>query len=356
MRELTLEHLLLNAVNNKEELNTESFNYQSVFLNSIVPDISNPRFMPAKFIDDAHAKLFIQRKHTKKDLVQIYDAEDCVLIGKSCIVNCLKYGSSDWHKANKTIESIIEIGENIAVSEVIQVPTIYPVSESLYQVLTGHRRFFGLIYANGYGSASQFKVYSKKPLLGKIKQFQENSSRADLPQYGKLTAFLDALAELDALSTARLKVGKKKLTIKEVANLLGISMGAFDNYNVLTRYSCVVTAYEDGLTFSYIRTKKIILKIEHQYRAEKDKKVLNATDKKEISAQILKVLSGGTTKKVSNKSYNFGAITNPMSIKKLLTNDMSTLLIDVDWDNIDWQDSSSVNDIMTKVVDFFERN
>ena len=183
MNELQHEHLILSFLNNQENLLADSFSYQSIFLSSVMPDSTNARFMPAIFIEDNDAKLLVNRKITKKQLINKYQCEYHVLIGQSCIINCLEYGSADWKKANQTIESIMDLGNNISVSELIQAPTLYPVSDSKYQILTGHRRFFALVYANGYGSAAQFKLYSTKPLLSKVKQFKENASREDLPQY-----------------------------------------------------------------------------------------------------------------------------------------------------------------------------
>lgn len=248
MNNLEHEHLLLSFLNNQENLLADSFSYQSIFLSSVLPDSTNARFMPAIFIEDGDAKLLAKRRVTKQQLVRKYHSEDHVLLGQSCMINCFKYGSAEWKKVNQSIESIMELGNNISVSELIQAPTLYSVGDGKYQILTGHRRFFALVYANGYGSAAQFKLYNTKPLLSKVKQFQENASREDLPQYGKLMAFESAMLEMSTLNTARLKAGLKKLTVKETATILGVSMGAFDNYNVLTRYHGVISAYESGLS------------------------------------------------------------------------------------------------------------
>lgn len=348
------EQLILSSLNSQEKLHSQSFNYQSVFLSSVIPDPTNARFFPCVFIDDEHAKQFVNRKLSKKDLMNIYYGEDRVLIGKSCIINCLKYGSHEWKKANQTIESIIELGNNISVSELIQVPTIYPLEDGKYQVLTGHRRFFALVYANGLGSSSQFKIYDNKPLLTKVKQFQENASREDLPQYGKLQAFLSAMMEIDSFNNARLKIGMKKLTVKETASNLGISMGAFDNYNVLTRYPCVLEAFQSGLSLSFVKVKKVVLSVEAEYRSKHDKSVLNITDKKQINQEIKQLLSGKKTPTKAKKAFKFKAIQSANTLKTLLTSDVTTLDIGIDWDNIDWQDHDAVNNAMATVIEYLE--
>lgn len=356
MHESKYDQLILSSLNNKEKLHAESFDYQSVFLSSVRPDPTNARFFPCIFIDDDHARQFTSRKISKKDLVNIYHAEEHVLIGKSCMINCLKHGSSDWNKANQTIESIMELGNNISVSEIIQVPTIYPLENGQYQILTGHRRFFALVYAKGYGASTQFKLYADKPLLTKVKQFQENASREDLPQYGKLLAFLSAITEIDTLNTARLKAGMKKLTIRDTAANLGISMGAFDNYNVLTRYPCVLDAYENGLSFSFVKSKKMVLTVEGEYKARHDKSVLNVTDKRNINEEIASRLQGRKSGQPAASKFKFKPITSPSTIKTLLTCNITELDTGVDWQDIDWQDPGQVSNMMTTVIDYLEKS
>lgn len=355
MNNLKYDQLLVTALNNKEkQMRAESFTYQSIFLSSVVPDTSNARFMPAIMIEDEHAKQFVTRKLSKRQLVKIYHAEDHVMVGKSCIVNCLKYGTVAWKKANQTIESVIELGNNISVSEMIQAPTVYPIENAKFQVLTGHRRFFALVYANGYGSAAQFKLYDSKPLLTKVKQFQENASREDLPQFGKLLAFVNAMGEMEALNTARIRVGLKKLTIKEVATNLGISMGAYDNYNVLTRYPCIIDAYESGLSYPFVKTKKIVLEVETEYKTSHSKKTLNVSDKKKINEQIEAKLSNSRVERTPSVTYKVKPIKSTNAVKKLLSEDITALDVGIDWQELDWNDHSAVSKALTQVIEYLE--
>lgn len=352
MNNLKYDQLLLSYLNNEEKLPEDSFEYRSVFLSSIKPDPTNGRFLPSIFIDDEHAMQFVSRKLTKKQLVNLYHGENFVLIGKSCIINCFKYGSGDWNKANDTIDSIIELGDNISVSEMIQTPTIYPIENNQYQILTGHRRFFALVYAKGYSSTAQFKLYENRPLLTKVKQFQENASREDLPQYGKLQAFLNARTEIDALNSAKQRIGLKKLTVKEIATNLGISMGAFDNYNVLTRYPSVQNAYQSGLTLPFIRVKKIVLATELTYKETNNKTVLNITDKNNISDQIQALLTADRPTKPKVNSFKIKPLSSPHALQTLLTSNVMELNTGIDWHNIDWQDHVSVSDALNKLSDF----
>ena len=355
MNNQKLDQLLLSTLNDQGELHTESFEYKSIFLSSVVADKTNARFLPAILIQDEDAKLFANRKISKNQLSKKYHAEDHVLIGKSCVINCLKYDSADWKKANVTINSIIELGNNISVSELIQAPTLYPISDGKFQVLTGHRRFFALVYANGYGSAAQFKVYNSKPLLTKVKQFQENASREDLSPHGKLMAFESAMSEIELLNIARLKTRHKKLTVREIASNLGISMGAFDNYNVLTRYSCVVSAYNEGLIAPFIKVKKIILDVESEYKTQREKSVLNITDKKNISDEIYsRLFDGKRTVTVDNKPFRVKPIKLSATIKTLLTSNIMELESGIDWDSIDWEDSAAVSRTLANVIEFLE--
>lgn len=357
MNELQYEHLITSSLNDEKNLLADLFSFQSIFLSSIIPDITNARFMPAIFIEDNDAKLFVARLINKQDLVEKYQSKNHVLIGQKCIINCFKYDSVEWRQVNKTIESIVELGNNISISELIQAPTVYPIDDGKYQILTGHRRFFALIYANGYDSAAQFKLYNNKPLLSKVKQFQENASREDLPQYGKLAAFENAMVEISTLNIARLKLGNKKITVKETATTLGISMGAFDNYNVLTRYPCVISAYESGLSSPFIKVKKIILTVEAEYKTEHGKTVLNITDKNNISSEIEFRLTNQKPVKQKVKEENvvkFKANTSPATIKSLLTKNILDLDTGITWDNIDWEDSDAVSKTLASVIHFLE--
>ncbi len=356
MNNSTFDQLLLATIKNDEELYGTPYTYLSIFLTSIEPDATNARFLPAVLIEDEDAKLFSCRKLTKKQLVSKYQAENKVIIGKSCVVNCLEYGSDDWKKASKTVEKVIELANNISISELIQVPTLYPLEDNKYGVLTGHRRFFALVYANGYGSASQFKVYDSKPLLIKIKQFQENASREDLPQYGKLKAFQNAMIEIDTLNTARLKLGLKKMVVKEIATNLGVSMGAFDNYNVLTRYSSVISAYEGGVNISFVRAKKIVLDTELEYKKKYQKLKFNVEDRRKISQEIENALCGNKEIAPPVKPFKIKPIKSASTIRTLLETNILSLDMGIQWDDIDWNDRSAVSDVMTKVVEILESN
>lgn len=355
MIDIKLDQLLVASLNNTEKkLHSESFKYESIFLSSIVPDSSNARFLPAIFIENEHAKQFVTRKLTKKQLIEMYNAEQHVIIGKSCVINCLTYNSAAWKKANQTIESIVELGNNISVSEIIQVPTIYPIANSKFQVLTGHRRFFALVYVKGYGAAAQFKLYKTKPLLTKIKQFQENASREDLPQYGKLVAFLNALTEIDTLNGARIRVGLKRLTVKEVATYLGISMGAYDNYNVLTRYNRVIELYELGLSLPFLRTKKVVLEVESKYKFLHEKSVLNVSDRKKIGLEIESRLLNNKALLKTPNIFKIKSIKSAQTLKTLLFSNIMELDMDIDWNDIDWEDHLAVSKIMSKVIDYLD--
>jgi hypothetical protein len=353
---LKYDQLLLSSLNNDEKLHSDLFEYTSVFLSSIKADPTNGRFFPCIFIDDEHARQFVGRKLSKRQLVELYHAENFVLIGKSCIINCFNNGSENWKKANHTITSIIELGDNLSVSEMIQAPTIYPIEGNQYQILTGHRRFFALVYVKGYNSTAQFKLYESQPLLTKVKQFQENASREDLPQYGKLQAFLNAREEIDALNNAKIRIGLKKLTVKEIAKNLGISMGAYDNYNVLTRYPSVRIVYEEGLSLPFLSVKKIVLTTENKYKETHGKQILNITDKNIISDQIRSQLINPTVTPANIRSFNIRHIKSNLALQTLLKSNVMELNTGIEWQNIDWEDHSSVSEALNKLSDYLNSN
>ncbi|MCW8092791.1 hypothetical protein [Alteromonas sp. ASW11-130] len=78
---------------------------------------------------DRDAELFVNRKVSRVQLARKYQAENYILVGKSYVLNCLKFDSDECKLANKNIESLMELSENIKMSEVIQAPTIYPIQK-----------------------------------------------------------------------------------------------------------------------------------------------------------------------------------------------------------------------------------
>lgn len=355
MNTVSLEQELAVVVNSKHAdnfLKEQAYEYKSVFLNRIVPDRTNPRFLPAIIMSDQHAIQLATGKLTKRQLLNVYQGENHVLIGKSCVVNCFKYGSEEWKKANATIESIIELAANISVSEIIQVPTIYPLDDDTYQILTGHRRYFALVYANGINGAAHFKAYESKPALPKTKQFQENASREDLPQYGKLMAFQDAMFEIESLNNVRKRSGRKAHTVRETANILGISMGAYDNYNVLIRYPCVRTAYENGNSLPFVTMKKLVLQVERLYKQDNEVKVLNINDRKKIDGLINDQINGVRKPKRRATAYKIKTIESPKVLKMLLTTNVMETADCVDWQSLDWQDIDAVNEALQILIKY----
>lgn len=345
----------LNHISDDAVSGDETFSYQVLFLNKVRPDKTNFRYFPAIIINDDDADLYNKRLLTKRQLAEIYKSEGHVLIGKLCFVNCLPYESSDWHKVSKNIASITGLANNISVSDLIQAPTIFPCEDGSYQILTGHRRFFALIYSKGINAPSQFKVYNKPPLFQKVKQFQENSSREDLPQYGKLCAFNAAKMEIDALREANKQLGRNSISIKETVAIMGISAGAYDNYNVLIRYPSVMKAYENGLNLPFLKSKKIILQTEQAFKEDHNKSLLNVNDKRTINEEIKKRLYGKKAANPLPDTLKFKKIQSRHTIKKLLTSNLQDLGMEIDWDNIDWNDTTAVKVLMDSVIDFLEQ-
>lgn len=162
------ELIYLRSFKDQEKAKPESFFYQSLLLSSIIPDSTNKRNLPEILMEDKHAKLLINRQITKDQLCKIYHAEDHVIIGKSCMVNCMEFGTTSWEEANQEIKLIMKLGDNNSISTLTKNSEVYPIDRSRFQLLTGHMAFFALVYANGYNSAALFKVYGSKEMALKI--------------------------------------------------------------------------------------------------------------------------------------------------------------------------------------------
>jgi hypothetical protein len=146
-------------------------------------------------------------------------------------------------------------------------------------------------------------------------------------------------------------LGKGRLVVKEQANMLGISIGAFDNYSVLTRYPSVIRSFEEGLDYSFLRVKKLVLKIEKAYK-EQYAKVLNVIDKRKIDKKIYTALRGEKYKKptTSDFSCKLNGISSPEGLRILLKENIFEMDAGIDWDALDWQDVDSVNKAISKVI------
>ena len=128
------------------------------------------------------------------------------------------------------------------------------------------------------------------------------------------------MLEIEQLNDAKVKVGFKKLSVRDTAIRLGISMGAYDNYNVLTRYNAVINAYEQGLSNSFIKTKKLVLEVESTYKKDHQKSVLNVSDKNNINDKINSLLSGIKEPVQIQKAYKVSPIQSVTTIKTLFIN------------------------------------
>lgn len=337
-------------------LTEQPYEYKSIFLNRIHADKKNARFFPAVVVPDQLAYQIATKRLSKSQLIERLDCIDRVVIGKACIVNCFSRGTVEWKKANETIASIIELAANVSVSELIQVPTIYPLDDGSFQILTGHRRFFAMVYTHGIDGAAHFKVYHSKPSLPRTKQFQENASREDLPKYGKLQAFQEAMLELDTLSSMRQRTEGKSLTVREISSLLGISMGAFDNYNVLTRYPAVLEAYQSGNSTSFIAMKKMVVNEEQKVRKNSGQSVLSVEQKRTINKQLKNILNNVTVddEAPKKKRYRLGTVESAELVKIILTENLLAMDTGVDWQQVDWTQPKAVNDAFERVVSFLK--
>lgn len=346
----------LNCMDFSKILVDQPYEYKSIFLNRIQPDQNNARFFPAVIVPDQLAYQISTKRLSKAQIIERLDCRDKIVIGKFCILNCFHSSSFEWKKANASIASIIELAGNVAVSELIQVPTLYPLESNSYQLLTGHRRFFAMIYTNGIDGAAHFKVYNQKPSLPRTKQFQENASREDLPQYGKLQAFQEAILELETLSAMRQRTEGKGLTVREMASLLGISMGAFDNYNVLTRYPAVIKAYQNGNSMPFIAMKKIVLTEEQRIRKKSGQTILNVEHKRTVNKKIQDVLNNIKSPETveKKKRYRLGTVESPELMKYILTENLLTLDCGIDWNDLDWEQPKAVNGAIEHVVNYIK--
>ncbi len=135
--------------------------------------------------------------------------------------------------------------------------------------------------------------------------------------------------------------------------MLGISMGTYDNYNVLIRYPGVLTAYEKGLTRSFVNVKKIILNEEQRYKTQHAKTQLSITDKKAIENRVIELLMG-EDKKTSQTRIKLKNISSTKTAKALLTQNLTELDVGISWHELDWTDASALNSALNKVIEFLE--
>lgn len=136
--------------------------------------------------------------------------------------------------------------------------------------------------------------------------------------------------------------------------MMGISAGAYDNYNVLTRYAAVVRAYENELHWPFTKVKKVILELEAKYRQQFDKDKLNIEDRRTINETLKGIFEGNDKNQKSVKHFRVRPIANANILKRLLSCNVFELGLGIDWDSVDWQDTKLVNELIADVISHLE--
>ena len=112
--------------------------------------------------------------------------------------------------------------------------------------------------------------------------------------------------------------------------------------------------YDNGLQYPFLKTKKIVLQVEHDFKDEHEKTVLNIIDKRAIAQKIETLLSGEKLVSPEPSPLRINKIKSGNTIQQLLTSNLQSLDMGISWDIINWKDTKEVTEVMNKVIDFLE--
>ncbi|MCF6437904.1 ParB/Srx family N-terminal domain-containing protein [Pseudoalteromonas luteoviolacea] len=357
MSKLNLEQALLALLSNNQDediINDEPFTYKTLLLNEVCPDLNSPYYIPVVKISDLDASLFVARRISKNQLITKYSAHDKVIVGKDCIIICMQNGTKKWQGALQSVRSIITLSDKIKLVAISQIPSVFPLEDGKYQIVTGQYRYLASVYVHGLEGISQFKVYQNKPLLNHAKQLSDHIFRDDISALDKLLAFKSAKDELDTVSLVLHQIGRASLSYQTMLKVMAIPNQVYDFYIKLFKYPCIFEAYQAGLKKPLESVYTIIVDYEMFVSAHFDIVIGSSSFRSKVEQLIAKKLDNICHNFPNGSSIQIGQVTSAKVVKFLFSENVFSLDTGIDWSKLDWSDTVAVNEVTKSVMDFLE--
>jgi ParB family chromosome partitioning protein len=271
-----------------------------------------------------------------------------VVCEKGLLENRLDKSDPQCTQVDDEIEKIIALAENIKELGLIHPITVWRANTTNYPVVTGHRRYYALRYLYGTNVKVRCKIHFERPSNLKAQRHAENFLRMNLPPAQALDSFIQARTEMapDLEGLKATEAGQL------VCKRLGMSNALRYRYEKLAQYEKEISALFKSKLFNSINAADEFVK-----ECEKCFK----SNSEEVSAYLQKILKSGKVvspqpkkaKKSSAKKYFTLPkirVEHSQAVKRLLTEDVTTLDIGVDWDNVDFEDPAHVEMLLERLI------
>lgn len=335
---------------------------------TVSPDPENARDFPV--IKPAAEKMFLTNPENKGAAYVILDA--------GVLENKTPKGHPLYDHIEKQIEDIVNLANQVENGGgIYQAIEVYRAGGTDYRIVFGHRRFYSVVYLLGWDGVWSFRVHRAKPESPKLRQFVENSSRADLVLHERIRAFKLAVDELNSKTEA-------PLSYKECQTKLGISKTSFYELSKYSEYDLVYDVTREGMG---LVTKQVLNSIfsempkqgkteDSEYKAMAEAYLKNqfarffieagkdlpaclrlveveADKVEEVKPPVAAEAKAPRGRKTT--LYSAPKIKTPHAVKTLLTSDVTKMNIEgVNWEDVDWEDRAQVNECLTATIKALE--
>jgi hypothetical protein len=337
-------------------------------MNMVTPDPENSRIFPV--IRPPAEQHYLKRCEASKT-APVY-----ILLDKGVIENNCPTDHPSFKIIEKYLSDVQLLAEQIKQEGgLLQPIEVFKTGGCAASIVYGHMRYYSVAYNIGWEAAWDFKVLKEKPANLKIRQFVENHAKSDLSTIEKLMGFKQAKDNLD-LMFAKQNRGKPK--DEDYMASLAMKSSTLWRYNSIVAHSVLYDAMKSAISelelLNAIELLKQAKALAKDKGADKDdclayliigyfkqRKVKLTPElearKKALIAQFEEQKPVKPVVKAGRKavSYNTPKVKSTQAIKTLLTNDITKMEIEgVNWNDIDWDDKTSVNSALIATIKMLE--
>lgn len=320
--------------------------FDLVLIDYVRPQEDNSRYLP-----------IISNSGNKSDTSEL---TNCVVCEKGLIENRLDIENPRYDEIEREISKIRLLADSIKNNGLVQPITVWRGNTSNYPIISGHRRYYAIVYLYGRMAKFRVKIYPEKPKRVRILRHIENFSREDLAPSDTLRSWNEALDDL-TVELSELKNATERLDL--VTKILGVSKSQYYRYEKLAPYfETVVPLMDRGILTSIDELYTDFVKLEKQGGKEAVLKYLteasNAGSKVNIDA-FVNALGGTPEPEVKAKRGREKTFISLPRVKanqsdaifRLLKEDVTQLDTGVDWANLNRNNPKEIEQAIKSIID-----
>ena len=303
-----------------------------VLVDYIQPQSDNSRYLPVTFAQ-------------KSDDESIAALSNCVVCEKGVLENRLSKDNPRYDAVSLEIEEIKNLAETLKHSELVHPISVWRKNMTDYPIVAGHRRFYAIRFLYGGLIKVKVKIYAEKPRNLNVLRHIENFSRSDLTPPDALNSYAKAVRELESLEGAKMQTERTSL----VTSYLGISRPSYYRYDKLyEHFEIVYKLLENKVVTSLIALYEEIKK------AEKYNDVERYLNRLADVGKFKKYIPSNISKKPGRAKQYITMpkvkVTQTSAIRRLLTEDVTTLDIGIDWENVNFDDAAALEKVLKSLL------